>query len=92
MPDDNDPDKVGEYELVERFFREDLWGLRIRLNFSHDLQFSSLTQYDTQSKELVTNNRLRRTYDPFGEIFMVYNYNLIRVKENDLRQFVSNEL
>ena len=92
LPDDYDPDSDEEYELVEKSFREDLWGLRILLNFSPDLQFSSLTQYDTQSKELGTNNRLRWTYDPFGEIFIVYNHNVIRDKQNDRWQFVSNEL
>ena len=87
-----DYEELEEFELEEKTFREDLWGLRLLLNFSPDLQFSSLTQYDTQSKELGTNNRLRWTYDPFGEIFIVYNHNVVRDDEEDRWKFISNEL
>jgi len=87
-----DYEELEEFELEEKTFREDLWGLRLLLNFSPDLQFSSLTQYDTQSKELGTNNRLRWTYDPFGEIFIVYNQNVVRDDEKDRWKFISNEL
>jgi hypothetical protein len=81
-----------EFEVEPREYREDLWGLRLLLNFSPDLQFSSLTQYDTQSKELGTNNRLRWTYLPYGEIFIVYNHNVIRDDEKDRWKFISNEM
>lgn len=91
LPDDFDELEEG-FELEERSFREDLWGLRLLINFSPDLQISSLTQYDTQSKELGTNNRLRWTYDPFGEIFIVYNHNVVRDDEKDRWKFISNEL
>ena len=88
-----DYEKLEEgFELEQRTFREDLWGLRLLINFSADLQISSLTQYDTQSKELGTNNRLRWTYDPFGEIFIVYNHNVVRDDEKDRWKFISNEL
>ena len=88
-----DPEEEVEPPVLEpRDYREDLWGLRLLLNFSADLQFSSLTQYDTESKELGTNNRLRWTYHPNGEIFLVYNQNVIRDDEKDRWKFVSNEL
>jgi hypothetical protein len=77
--------------LVEKDFTEELYGLRLELDFSSDLQFSSLTQYDTQSRELGTNNRLRWTFTPFGDLFVVYNYNTIRTTD-DRWQFVSSDL
>jgi hypothetical protein len=93
LPDDYEPEEEEEPPvLVPREYREDLWGLRLLLNFSSDIQFSSLTQYDTESKELGTNNRLRWTYDPFGEIFIVYNHNIVRDDEKDRWKFISNEL
>jgi hypothetical protein len=93
LPEDYDYEEAEEPPVLEpREYREDLWGLRLLLNFSADLQFSSLTQYDTQSKELGTNNRLRWTYHPNGEIFIVYNHNVIRDDEKDRWNFVSNEL
>jgi hypothetical protein len=93
LPDDYEPEEEEEPPvLVPKEYREDLWGLRLLLNFSSDIQFSSLTQYDTESKELGTNNRLRWTYDPFGEIFIVYNHNVVRDDEKDRWKFISNEL
>jgi hypothetical protein len=68
-----------------------LYGFRAQLNFSPDLQFSSLTQYDVQSREIGSNNKLRWTFDPLGEIFIVYNHNLVR-NENNRWVFVSNQL
>jgi hypothetical protein len=81
-----------EIELVEKEFIEQLFGIRLLLNISADLQISSFTQYDTQSRELGTNNRLRWTFDPFGEIFIVYNHNEIWRADKERLQFVSNEL
>jgi hypothetical protein len=78
-------------ELIETEFTEQLFGLRLQLNFTPDLQFSSLTQYETESRELGSNNRLRWTFDPLGEIFIVYNHNLLR-NEDDEWEFVSNQL
>ncbi|MCG8603527.1 hypothetical protein MJD09_00815, partial [bacterium] len=87
------PDDVEEEDatlLESRDFTEELYGVRLLLNFSSDLQFSSLTQYDTESKELGSFNRLRWTFDPLGDIFIVYNHNVIR---SDGRwNFVSNQL
>jgi len=81
-----------EEGLVEKHFTEQLVGLRFLLNFSSDLQFSSLTQYDTQSRELGSNNKLRWTFDPLGDIFLVYNHNLVRRVSDNRWEFVSNEL
>lgn len=83
---------VEEQELTETDFTEELFGLRFQLNFSPNLQFSSLTQYDTQSRELGSNNKLRWTFDPLGDLFLVYNHNLIRRASDNRWEFVSNEL
>jgi hypothetical protein len=78
-------------ELAAMSFTEELYGFRAQLNFSPDLQFSSLTQYDVQSREIGSNNKLRWTFDPLGDIFIVYNHNLVR-NENNRWVFVSNQL
>jgi len=77
-------------ELVPTEFTEELYGIRLLLNFSANLQFSTFTQYDNESKELGSNNRLRWTFDPLGDLFLVYNHNLVR-SDNDRWEFVSNE-
>jgi hypothetical protein len=69
---------------------EELVGLRLEVNISPDLQISSLTQYDTQSRELGSNNRLRWTFSPQGELFVVFNYNALRGLDDRWR-FVSNQ-
>ena len=90
LPDDYDEE--AEFVLTEKSFTEDLWGIRLLLNFSPDLQLSSFTQYDTESREFGSNNRLRWTFDPLGEIFIVYNYIAIRKRELNRWEFVSQEL
>lgn len=75
LPDDYEG---GPYTLTEKTFKEQTYGVRLLLNVSPDLQFSSLTQYDDTSRELGTNNRLRWTFLPGGDLFVVYNHNLVR--------------
>jgi len=79
-------------ELLPKDYKEEVYGVRLQLNFSPNLQLSSLTQYDTQSRELGSNNKLRWTFNPLGDIFLVYNHNLIRPIGEDRWQFVSSEL
>lgn len=57
-------------------FVQNLLGTRIRLNFSPDLQLTSLLQLDDESHSFGTNTRLRWTFDPLGDVFLVYNHNL----------------
>jgi hypothetical protein len=93
LPDDFE--ETGDMQLVPKDFVEELYGIRFQLNFTPDIQLSSLTQYDTQSKELGTNNRLRWTFNTFGDIWVVYNHNMVRVIDNsgdEVWEFVSNEL
>jgi hypothetical protein len=89
LPEDvEEEDATG---LVETDFTEELYGIRLLLNFSPDLQITSFTQYDNESKELGSFNRLRWTFHPLGDIFIVYNHNLLR-NDEDRWEFVSNEL
>lgn len=53
-----------------------LVGIRVRLNLSPDLQFDSFLQYDTEDRSFGTNTRLRWTFHPRGDLFVVYNHNL----------------
>lgn len=58
-------------------FDQQVLGFRTQVNVSSDLQFASLVQYDDESRKLGTNTRLRWTFDPLGELFLVYNYNVV---------------
>ena len=87
----DDYEQVGS-SIVEKRIKEELYGTRLQLNLTPDLQVSSLTQYDTQSRELGTNSRLRWTFDPLGDVFVVYNHNLLRPKTRECWHTISNEL
>ena len=62
--------------LPQGRFTENLVCTRLRLNFSSDLQLNGFLQYDSQSHSFGTNTRLRWTFDPLGDLFVVYNHNL----------------
>ena len=57
-------------------FTQTLVGNRLRLNISPDLSISSYIQYDTDSDSIGTNTRLRWTFRPVGDLFVVYNHNV----------------
>ncbi len=83
--------EVGEADsLASVEIEEELLGVRMEVNVSSDLQLSSVTQYDTQSREMGSNNRLRWTFHPQGDLFIVYNHNIERRLDNRWR-FVSNQ-
>ncbi|HET7458749.1 MAG TPA: DUF5916 domain-containing protein [Gemmatimonadaceae bacterium] len=70
---------TGEHDvgrMPEGRFTQDALGTRLRLNASPDLQLTSFLQYDTESSSFGTNTRLRWTFDPLGELFVVYDHNL----------------
>ena len=62
--------------LVNGSIRQTLTGTRLRINVSPDLSFASYVQYDTDSKLLGTNTRLRWTFLPVADLFVVYNHNV----------------
>jgi hypothetical protein len=50
---------------------------RLQINFSPDLQWHGFVQYDNESNLLGSNTRLRWTFHPLGDLFIVYNHNLV---------------
>ena len=70
---------AGEYNagrLAEGDFNQYLLSGRLQVNFSPDLQWNVLVQYDNASDIVGANSRLRWTYHPLGELFVVYNHNV----------------
>jgi hypothetical protein len=57
-------------------FTQTLVGTRLRINVSPDLSVSSYTQYDTESDSVGVNTRLRWTFLPVADLFVVYNHNV----------------
>ena len=64
--------------LAEGDFTQEVVGTRFRVNFSPDLQVNSYLQYDNETDTFGTNTRLRWTFSPSGDVFVVYNYNVAR--------------
>ncbi|MDZ4863078.1 MAG: DUF5916 domain-containing protein [Gemmatimonadota bacterium] len=69
-------------ELPDGHFDQRLFSGRLQVNVSPDLQVSSLVQYDNESRTLGTNSRLRWTFTPQSDLFVVYNHNLARSTTN----------
>jgi hypothetical protein len=67
-----------------------LVGNRLRVNFSPDLSLASYVQYDTDTDSVGVNTRLRWTFSPVGDLFIVYNHNVRDVF--DRWQLQSNQL
>lgn len=63
--------------LAEGNFTQQVVGTRFRFNVSPDLQVNSYLQYDNESNIFGTNTRLRWTFVPQGDLFVVYNHNAI---------------
>lgn len=62
--------------LPQGDFTQDLFGTRVRLNVSPNLQYNSYLQYDNASDTFGANTRVRWTFSPLGDLFIVYNHNL----------------
>jgi hypothetical protein len=71
-------------------FTQTLVGTRLRVNVSPDLSISSYVQYDTVSDLIGINTRLRWTFRPVADLFVVYNHNLRSI--GDRWQLDSNQL
>ncbi len=77
-------------DLKEGRFTTTLVGTRGRVSISPDLQISSYIQYDTDSRSVGTNTRLRWTFHPLGDLFVIYNHNIRDIQ--DRWQLDSNQL
>ena len=62
--------------LPTSHFAQTLVGNRLRVNISSDLSISSYVQYDTDSDTVGANTRLRWTFRPVADLFIVYNHNV----------------
>jgi hypothetical protein len=62
--------------LPEGDFTRDLALGRVELHFTPNLNASLLAQYDNESRSVGFNNRIRWTFDPYGDLFVVYNHNI----------------
>jgi hypothetical protein len=71
-------------------FKQTLVGNRLRINVSSDLSLASYVQYDTDSDSVGVNTRLRWTFKPGGDLFVVYNHNVHELLER--WQLESNQL
>ena len=80
-------------KLPDGEFTQNLYNSRVEFRLSPNLQVSSLLQYDNESSSLGTNTRLRWTFKPRGDLFVVYNHNLLRSLSDGGRwNFDSNQL
>ena len=71
-------------------FTQTLVGNRLRVNVSPDLSIASYVQYDTDSDSIGVNTRLRWTFTPAADLFVVYNHNVRSLLER--WQLESNQL
>jgi len=71
-------------------FTEDVVAARVEFNMSSDLTLSSYVQYDNESDSVGTNTRLRWTFRPQGDLFVIYNHNV--VNHLDRWRLESNQL
>ena len=71
-------------------FTQTLVGNRLRVNVSPDLSVASYVQYDTDSDSVGVNTRLRWTFTPVADLFVVYNHNVRSLLER--WQLESNQL
>jgi hypothetical protein len=81
--------------MPQGHFVQDVFGTRLRLNISPDLQLASFLQYDNGSEAFSTNTRVRWTFNPLGDLFIVYNHALRTRDPLTLRRevaFGSNQL
>ena len=65
-------------ELAGGDFTQYLYSGRLEVKPSADFQVSSFLQYDNESRSFGTNTRLRWTFNALGDLFVVYNHNLLR--------------
>ena len=62
----------------------------LKVNVSPDLTLSSFVQWDNESRTLGTNTRLRWTFSPLGDLFVVYDHNVTTA--GDRWAFEANQL
>ncbi|HET9424599.1 MAG TPA: DUF5916 domain-containing protein, partial [Gemmatimonadaceae bacterium] len=83
-------------DLAEGRFTQQVVGTRLRFNVSADLQFNTYLQYDNQSDLFGSNARMRWAYAPTGDLFVVYNHNMVETLDEAIARrrwgFASSQL
>ncbi len=74
---ENDSGDLPEGDFIQR-----LWQLKVVYAFNPDLILSSYTQYDSESRNVGTNTRLRWTIAPGNDLFVVWNHGWKRLLES----------
>ena len=72
-------------------FRKELMAVRTAFNINSNLNLSLFTQYDNESESLGSYSRLRWTFAPLGDLFVVYKHN-IQPKITDRWQQDQNQI
>jgi hypothetical protein len=57
-------------------FTKELLSARTAINISSDLNISLLVQYDNESNTVGSYSRLRWTFAPLGDLYIVYKHNI----------------
>ncbi len=57
-------------------FKKELVAVRTALNISSDVNVSVFVQYDNESNSVGSYSRLRWTFAPLGDLFIVYKHNI----------------
>lgn len=78
--------------LSEGNFFRDLFGGRLQFSFSPDFDLNLFIQYDNKSRPLGTNTRISWKISVLGDLFIVYNHNVIKEIAPDIWRYDSNEL
>lgn len=74
-------------------FTQYLFSSRVEVKPTADFQVSSFVQYDNESRSLGANTHLRWTFHPLGDLFVVYNHNLVRsLGQRQRLEFESSQL
>ncbi len=68
-------------DLPQGGFTSRWYGFKAVYAFSPDLILSSYSQYDSQSRDVGLNTRLRWTLAPGNDLYLVWNYNLHRPED-----------
>jgi hypothetical protein len=83
-------------DLPQGKFTQQVIGTRLRFNVSADLQFNTYMQYDNSNDSFGSNARLRWQFSPVGDLFVVYNHNMLEkldaVTSRTSWGFASNQL
>lgn len=78
-------------ELPQGNFTKNVGRVRLEVNVSPDFQVTSFVQYDNESQTVGSNSRLRWTFHPYGDLFVVYNHNVRETRPGRWRR-TTNEL